>query len=135
MASVNCSRGECFPDDCLADVGGDKQGDSRAKTISFLKQLIQEKDNETSNKELDDDEETHTSSNITGVSVHTSQHIHNSLANSDHHSKELLSSTEQGSVLRSISHFNQLGTSQQLHDQARGDDGGDTQLHQGSAHT
>lgn len=41
-----------------------------------------------------------------------------------------LSSVEEGSVFGSVSHLNDLGTSQQLHDKAWGDNGWDTQLHQ-----
>lgn len=46
-----------------------------------------------------------------------------------------LSSVEEGSVLRSVSHLNDLGTSQQLHDEAWGDNGWDTQLHQSTWRT
>lgn len=43
-----------------------------------------------------------------------------------------LSSIEEGSVLGSVSNLNDFSTSQELHDKAWGDDGWDTQLHQGA---
>ena len=43
-----------------------------------------------------------------------------------------LCAVEEGSVLGGVSHLNDLGSSQELHDEAGGDDGGDAQLHQGS---
>jgi hypothetical protein len=54
------------------------------------------------------------------------------LSHSDHHAKELLSSIDESSVLGGVSNLYELGTGQQLPDQTRGDDGGDTPLHEGS---
>ena len=61
----------------------------------------------------------------------TQEYPNQYLSHSDHHAKELLSSIEESSVLGGVSHLNELGTGQQLHDQTGGDDGGDTQLHEG----
>lgn len=43
-----------------------------------------------------------------------------------------LSSVEEGSVLWCVSNLNDLSSSKQLHDKARGDNRRDTQLHQGT---
>lgn len=51
-ASVDGGGAEGLPDDCLADVGGNEERDSRAQTIALLEQLIQQQDNQTCNKEL-----------------------------------------------------------------------------------
>jgi len=56
-ACVDGSRREGFPDDGFADVCGDKEGDTGAETIAFLKKLVEEKNDETSDKKLDNDEE------------------------------------------------------------------------------
>ena len=48
-------------------------------TIAFLQKLAQEKGNEASNKQLDDDQKTNSSTNVTWVSIHASQDIHNGL--------------------------------------------------------
>ena len=44
-----------------------------------------------------------------------------------------LSTVEESSVLGCVTNFNNLGTGQQLHDEARCDDGRDTQLHEGTS--
>lgn len=51
-AGVDRGRAEGFPDDRLTDVGRDKEGDTRAKTIALLQQLIQQQNNQTCNKQL-----------------------------------------------------------------------------------
>jgi hypothetical protein len=40
-ARVDGGGRERLPDDGLADVGGDEQGDARAKSVPLLQQLIQ----------------------------------------------------------------------------------------------
>ena len=55
------------------------------------------------------------------------------LSDSDDHAKELLGAVKESPVLRGVAHLDQLGTSQQLHDQSGGDDGGDAEFHQGSS--
>ena len=44
-----------------------------------------------------------------------------------------LSTVEESSVLWCVTDFNNLSTSQQLHDEARCDDGRDTQLHESTS--
>ena len=51
-SSVDSSRAECLPHNCLTDIGGNKEGDTRAKTISFLQQLIQQQHNDSRHKQL-----------------------------------------------------------------------------------
>ena len=51
-ASVDSGGAEGLPDDCLANVGGDEEGDTRAEAIALLKQLVQQQDNQTCNEEL-----------------------------------------------------------------------------------
>ena len=41
-----------LPDDGFADVGGDEQGDTGAQAVSFLKEFVQEKNNESGNEKL-----------------------------------------------------------------------------------
>lgn len=45
-------RGEGLPDDALADVGGNEEGDARAQTVAVLQHLIQADDNDASEEEL-----------------------------------------------------------------------------------
>ena len=51
---VDSSGRKCFPHYGLTDVGCDEEIDTRAETISFLKQFIEENNNECCNDELDD---------------------------------------------------------------------------------
>merc|ERR1719352_1674954 len=132
-AGVDGGGAEGLPDDGLADVRGDEQRNSAAEAVTLLEQLVQQKHNETGHKQLDNDQQTDTSADVTWVSVHASQHVHNCLSNSDDHAKELLGAIEEGPVLGSVPHFDQLSAGEQLHDQAGGDDGGDAKLHQGSS--
>ena len=112
-AGVDGGGAEGLPDDGLADVRGDEQGNAAAKAVTLLEQLVQQQHNETGHKQLkqigfincfmfqinvfsmlmniyptltgekycylDDDQQTDTSADVTWVSVHASQHIHNCL--------------------------------------------------------
>ena len=40
-ARIYRGRTERFPNDCLANVGGNEERDARAKTVAFLEQLVQ----------------------------------------------------------------------------------------------
>merc|ERR550525_14566 len=106
-AGVDGGGAESLPDNRLADVGGDEQGNPAAKTVTLLEKLVQQQHNETGHKQLDDDQQTDTSADVTRVSVHTSQHVHNCLSNSDDHAKELLGAVEEGPVLGGVSHLDQ----------------------------
>ena len=61
-ASVDGGGGECLPDDRLANVGGNEEGNTRAEAISFLEEFIKENDDERRNDELEDEQEADTSS-------------------------------------------------------------------------
>ena len=51
-ASVDGGGAESLPDDGLADVGGDEEGDPAAKAVTLLEQLVQQQHNETGHKQL-----------------------------------------------------------------------------------
>lgn len=61
-ASVDGGGGECLPDDRLANVGGNEEGNTRAEAISLLEEFIKENDDERRNDELEDEQEADTSS-------------------------------------------------------------------------
>jgi hypothetical protein len=52
--------GEGLPDDRLADVGGDEEGDTRAETIALGEELVEEHDDERGGDELEDEQEADT---------------------------------------------------------------------------
>ena len=43
-----------LPDDGLADVGGNEQRDAAAEAVALVEQLIEQKDDESSNNKLKD---------------------------------------------------------------------------------
>lgn len=52
-ASVHSGGAEGLPDNCLTDVGGNEEGDTRAKTVALLEELIQQQNNQTCHKQLE----------------------------------------------------------------------------------
>lgn len=186
-ASVHSGGAEGLPDNCLTDVGGNEEGDTRAKTVALLEELIQQQNNQTCHKQLETETECRSKNEATqkGFNKHKdkfklkstwmmmSRHIPAPISEGSPympvitytiacpmvmiipntadrqkggqklcqctiecvgqsgHTKMLskpsetgkvrrrptfLSSIEQGSVLGGVSHFNDFGTSQQLHD-------------------
>ena len=51
-AGVDGGGAEGLPDDGLADVGGDEEGDPRAETVALLEELVEHEDDEAGNDEL-----------------------------------------------------------------------------------
>ena len=52
-AGVDCRRAEGLPHDRFANVGGDKQRNTRAETVTLLEQFVEQQDDQTGNKQLD----------------------------------------------------------------------------------
>ena len=51
-ACVNGGGRKGLPDDGLADVGSDEQGDTGAKSVPLLEELVKEDDNKCGNNQL-----------------------------------------------------------------------------------
>ena len=133
-SSVDGCRAECLPDDVLANVGGDKERDTRSKSVAFLEQLVQGQNDETGTEELGNDENGITSSDRSQISVHSTDNVSNSFSNSDENTKELLSTGEQGAIfLHVVVDLDDTRTCQQLHDKTRRHDGTNSELHQGTS--
>jgi len=62
--SVDSGGRECLPDNGLANVGGNEEGDTRTKTVTLLKEFIEEDDDESSDDELKDEQETNTRAEV-----------------------------------------------------------------------
>ena len=125
-ANVDCRWTKGFPNDGLTDIGGNKQRDTRAKTVTFLQQFIEQENDETGNEQLNDNQKTNTGTNLRWHTVHAGHDIDNGLSDSNDHTKEFLCSVEESTVLRAITDLDDFCTGQQLHDQTWGDDGWDT---------
>jgi hypothetical protein len=89
-ASVDSGRGESLPDDRLANVGGNEQRDTAAQTVTLLQELIEQNDDETSDNQLDDEQNTDTGTKIAGLAVKTSQNVHTGLAEGQDDGEQLL---------------------------------------------
>eukprot|EP00983_Pelagomonas_calceolata_P105059 1159089-Pelagomonas_calceolata.AAC.15 len=69
-----------LPDDGLADVGGDEEGDARAQTVALLQQLIQADDDDTGEEELQDDEDCVQGAQLAHIAVHAGHDVRHGLA-------------------------------------------------------
>ena len=74
----------------LPDISRNEQRDTRAESIALLQQLVEADNNNSSEKELDNDEDSIAGTEIADVSVHAGQHICDCLTDSDQDTEELL---------------------------------------------
>lgn len=54
-ACVDCCGREGLPDDGLADVGRDEEGNAAAQAVAFLQEFVQENDYQSGEDELHDE--------------------------------------------------------------------------------
>jgi hypothetical protein len=114
-ASVDGSGREGLPHNRLADVGGNEEGDTASKTVPLLEQLIQEDDNQTSDDELNDQQDADTGTKITGLAVETSQHIDTSLAEGEDNGEKLLGGLVKFAIGLEVKvDIDEVGTSEEL---------------------
>lgn len=88
---VDGRGGEGLPHNGLANVGSDEQRDTAAETVALLEELVKQNNNETSNDELDNQENTDAGTEVTGLAVKTSQDVNAGLAEGENDGEELLS--------------------------------------------
>lgn len=88
-ASVDGGRRESLPDDRLADVGSDEEGDTAAETVALLEELIEENDDQSGGKKLDNEENADTGAKVRGLAVETGQDVNAGLAEGQDNGKEL----------------------------------------------
>ena len=96
-ADIDCCWREGLPDDRFANVGGDEEGNTGTETVAFWEELVEEKDDHSSDEKLDDDQRANSSSHLSGIAVHASQNVDDSLAESHDHTEKLLSAGEKSS--------------------------------------
>lgn len=114
-ASVDGSGREGLPDDRLADVGGNEKRDTASKTVSLLEQLIQEDDNQTSDNELNDQQNADTGTEITGLAIETGQDVDTSLAEGEDNGEKLLGSLVKFAIGLEVKvDIDEVGTSEEL---------------------
>ena len=135
-ASVDGGRGESAPDNGLANVGRDEEGDTAAETIALLEELVEEDNDQTSDHQLDNEENADTGTEVRWLSVETGDDIDDGLTERQENSEELLGGLVELAVRLEVEvDVDEVGSGKKLEDHARGDDGGDTQFHQCSSVT
>ena len=153
-ASVDGRGRECLPNDRLANVGRDEERDTTSKAVTLLEQLVKEDDNQTSNNQLDNQENADTGTEIAGLAIQTSEDIDTGLTEGKDDSKQFLGGLVEFTVGLEVEvDIDEVGTSKELthvklardcfsggiktylEDHAGGDDGGNTQFHQCSSVT
>jgi len=71
LVSSNGDWREAFPEDALADVSGNEEGDTRSETVSLLEELIKHKYHESSQEKLGNDQKRSDHTEFTNWSVHS----------------------------------------------------------------
>jgi len=133
-SGVDGGGGEGLPDNVLTDVGGNKERDTRSKTVSLLQELIQDDDDDTSEEELHDDENGVTSTEVLDITVHTRHNVGNSLTDGDYDTEKFLGTLEESTVfLDTLVDLDDLGTGKQLHDHTGSNNRTDTKFHEGTS--
>ena len=128
--SVQSGRTESLPNDGFANVGSDKERDTRSETVSLLEELVKGKDNETGAKELSNDENSVTSSDGSEISVHSTDNVSDGFTSSDQNTEKLLSAREESSIfLDIVIDFDDTGTSEKLHNKTGCNNRTDSKLH------
>lgn len=95
---VDCGGGEGLPDNRLADVGGNEEGDATSKTVTLLEQFVEKNDNETSDDQLDDQKNADTGTEVAGLTIETSKDVNAGLAKGQDDGKEFLGGLVQFTV-------------------------------------
>lgn len=130
-AGVDRGGGESLPHDGLADVGGNEERDTAAKTIALLEELIEENDDHTSKNQLKDQEEDNTGTEIAGRAVETGEDVDSGGTNGENEGEELLGGLVELTVGLEVEvDIDHVGAGKKLEDHARRDNGSDTQFHQ-----
>ena len=133
---VDGGGGERLPHDGLADVGGNEQRDTAAKAIALLEELIEENDDHAGNNELEDKEEDDTSTEVAGRAIETGEDVDSGGTDGEDDSEQLLGGLVELAIGLEVEvDVDHVGTGEELEDHAGGDDGGDTELHEGTSVT
>ena len=75
LLRADCDRRERFPQDDLANVGGDEERDSASETVAFLEEFVEEDDDDAGEGELEDDEAAVEGADLVHGAVHARQEV------------------------------------------------------------
>ena len=86
-AGVDGRGREGLPDDGLADVRGNEEGDAGPEAVALLEELIEEDDDEGGRDELDDKQEADAGAEIARLAVHAGEDIDRGLTEGEDESE------------------------------------------------
>lgn len=134
--SVDGGGRESLPHDGLANVGGNEERDTAAETVALLEELVEEDNDQTSDHQLNDEENADTGTEVGWLSVETRDDIDDGLTERQENSEELLGGLVELAIRLEVEvDVDEVGSREELENHARGDDGSDTQFHQCSSVT
>ena len=81
---------EGFPDDALADVGGDEERDGGAQAPPVVQHLVQKQHQDARDQQLRDDQHAVDQPDVGGLAVHAGQHVHDGLPHGDDQAQHVL---------------------------------------------
>lgn len=127
--------GEGSPEDVFADVGSNEKRDTRStETPSLAENFIEHHDNDTGEGELDDDQDSVTSTDSVDITVLARPDGGEGFEEGDQQTEELLSTIEQSTIfLIVLINVDDLGTGQELHNHTTSNDRGDTEFHESTS--
>ena len=79
-SSVDGRGRKCLPNNVLADICGDEQGNTASDSITFLKHLVEKDDNHTSGDKLGNKENDNSPTKFGGFSIQSRRDVHNGLS-------------------------------------------------------
>ena len=104
-ARVDRRRTERLPHDRLANVGGDEERNARAEAVALLQQLVQQQHDQAGDEQLDHDQQAHSAADLRRVAVHARHHVHDGLADRDHHAEHCNPTKKKRQPSISLSNF------------------------------
>lgn len=130
-SSVDCSWAECSPDDVLTDVGSNEKLNTGTQSVALLEKLIEKNDNKTSNDKLENEQQANTSTEVTRLTVKSSQNVNSGLSEGEDDSEELLGSLIKLAIRLEVKvNVDEVSSGKKLENHARRYDRRDTQFHQ-----
>ena len=124
---------EGSPHDRLADVGGDEQANTRTNTITLLQEFVQQENDDAGSRQLNDEKTAGEGTEFAGRTVHTRDDVDEGSGEGEDDAEQLLDVFVQLTffLARRVEN-DELETVEELHDHGGGDDGADTEFHEGT---
>ena len=130
---VDSGGREGSPDDRFADVGGDEQADARANTVALLQEFVQQENDDTSGRQLNDEKTTGEGTELASRTVHARDDVDEGSDEGEDDTEQLLDVLVQLTLfLARRVEDDKLETVEKLHDHRRGNNGTNTEFHEGT---